>query len=133
MDCDEAVSSGDKRRSEDGSEPVSSDIERFDEGIVPPPPDMTDDEEHDTSDDEEHDEEQLRAMPASANSNAPSASATPGAPPGGPESPGVQMLCGFFMTCMTSLMRNLIGPVYPRYGTSEYGLLFDSTILAQYL
>ena len=42
-----AVSSGSERHSEDGSEPVSSDIERFDEGIIPPPPDMTDDEEHD--------------------------------------------------------------------------------------
>ena len=50
----------DEGRSQDGSEPVSSDIERFDEGIVPPPPDMTDDEDmadDEEPDDEEHDDE----------------------------------------------------------------------------
>ena len=40
---------------------VSSDIERFDEGIVPPAPGMTDDEGKDTSssDDEEHEEHDI--------------------------------------------------------------------------
>ena len=51
MDCDVAAGSGVERCSEDGSEPVSSDIERSDEGIAPPVLGMTDDEEHG----EEHD------------------------------------------------------------------------------
>ena len=35
--------------------------------------------------------------------------------------------------CMTDLMRDVIGPVYPRYGTLDYGPLFDNTKMAQYL
>ena len=50
----------------------------------------------------------------------------------GPLLPGVQTLTGFFLSCMTDRLHNIVGPTYPVYGTLDYGQMFDQTKMTHY-
>ena len=67
-----------------------------------------------------------------ANDSSPTPTTTFASPGAGPLLPGVQTLSGFFLSCMTDRLQDIVGPMFPLYGTLDHGALFDNIKMIQY-